>query len=37
MSNGPGKIWARETIFVKKKKNEKNVRNFATFAVKFTS
>ena len=31
-TNGPGKVWTRETIFVKK--NEKNVGNFATAAVK---
>ena len=32
-TNGPGKAWTRETIFVKK--IEKNVGNFATVAVKF--
>ena len=34
-TNGPGKVWTRKTNFVKK--NEKNVGNFATVAVKFTS
>ena len=34
LTNGPGKIWSRETIFVKKNKIEKNVVNFATVAVK---
>ena len=35
LSNGPGRIWNRETIFVNK--IVKNVGNFATVAVKFTS
>ena len=34
-TNGPGKVWTRETIYVKK--IEKNVGNFAIVAVKFTS
>ena len=35
-ANGPGKVGTRETIFVNRK-FEKNVGNFATVAVKFTS
>ena len=34
-TNGPGKVWTMETIFVKQK-FEKNIGNFATVAVKFT-
>ena len=33
--NGPGKVWTRETIFVKK--TLKKCGNFATVAIKFTS
>ena len=35
-TNGPGKVWTGETIFVKKI-FEKNVGIFAIVAVKFTS
>ena len=35
-TNGPGKVWTRETTFVKKKM-KKNLENFATVAVKFIS
>ena len=34
-TNGPGKVWTRETVFVKK--NGRNFGNFATVAVKLTS